>query len=95
MGPDNQSVPDTLLFAPVTVSNGQNAAAELNGTLTLQLFPGETKLRIEDPVIATAAVPEPAPFLNFSLQHRVDWHVKMAPLGLISSRRVAPQFMTV
>ncbi len=64
MGPDNQSVPDTLLFAPVTVSNGQNAAAELNGTLTLQLFPGETKLRIEDPVIATAAVPEPAPFLT-------------------------------
>lgn len=62
MGPDGQGVPDTLLFPPVTITNGAppDAAAELNETLTLQLFPGETTLRIEDPVIADVVVSEPA-----------------------------------
>jgi hypothetical protein len=59
-GPDNQGIPDTPLFAPISVANGGTSANELDGVINLQLFPGDTQLRIEDPVTAAAAVPEPA-----------------------------------
>lgn len=59
-GPDNQGLPDTQLIPPDSVANGGTSAKELDGVLTLQLFPGETQWRIEDPVTAAAAVPEPA-----------------------------------
>ena len=78
-GPDGQGLPDTQLIPPASVSNGQMLAQELDGAFTLQLFPGDTELRIEDPVTAVASVPEPATWATLL--------TGLVALGLVLRRR--------
>lgn len=58
-GPDDPNYRNSALFAPVSCTDPCDLAGNPMGAIDLLLAPGDSSWRIEDPIDAIAAVPEP------------------------------------